>query len=115
MTVAHYSEDALKVLYLLDESPASGILQAGDEIVGVEGETVESLGYTGAVAAIKGEAGTEVQLTVRRGEELLEVSVKRADVVNSGIYFQQFDQTGYLQFPHLTMRPRPLLRKRSNS
>ena len=97
VTVAHYSEDALKVLYLLDESPASGILQAGDEIVGVEGETVESLGYTGAVAAIKGEAGTEVQLTVRRGEELLEVSVKRADVVNSGIYFQQFDQTGYLQ------------------
>ena len=32
-------------------------LQAGDEIVGVEGQSIESLGYTDAVTAIKGEAG----------------------------------------------------------
>ena len=38
-----------------------------------------------------------MQLTVRRRDELMDVSVKRADVVNSGIYFQQFDQIGYLQ------------------
>lgn len=97
ITVSWNGADALNVLYLLDDSPATGILQAGDEIVGVEGQSIESLGYTDAVTAIKGEAGTEVQLTVRRGDELMDVSVKRADVVNSGIYFQQFDQIGYLQ------------------
>ena len=97
ITVAQYGSDALNVLYLLDDSPAAGILQPGDAIVGVEGESVESLGYTGAVAKIQGEAGTSVQLTIRRNDELMDVSVERADVVNSGIYFQQFDQIGYLR------------------
>lgn len=97
ITVVQYGTDALSVLYLLDDSPAAGILQPGDEIVGVEGESVESLGYTGAVAKIKGEAGTPVQLTIRRNDELIDVSVERADVVNSGVYFRQFDQIGYLR------------------
>ena len=97
ITVAQYGSDALNVLYLLDDSPAAGILQPSDAIVGVEGESVESLGYTGAVAKIQGEAGTSVQLTIRRNDELMDVSVERADVVNSGIYFQQFDQIGYLR------------------
>ena len=62
-------------------SPAeeAGVL-AGDKIIGVDG-----VGYTGyeqnqAVAAMRGEPGTEVTITVARGEETMDIVVRRAQI-----------------------------------
>ncbi len=97
VTVAQYRSDALSVLYLLDDSPAEGILLPGDEIVAVEGERVETLGYTETVARIKGAEGTLVNLTIRREGKEQEVSVLRADVVNDGIHALTIGDIGYVR------------------
>ncbi len=97
VTVVQYQADALTVLYLSDDSPALGLLQAGDEITAVDGESVESLGYTAAVSKVRGEEGTSVELSVRRGEQQLTLSVQRKAIVNTGIHSLQFGEVGYIQ------------------
>ena len=56
-------------------------LLPGDVIVGVEGKSVEELGLNKAKAMIKGEENTQVNLTVKRGEETREVAVTRKTVL----------------------------------
>jgi carboxyl-terminal processing protease len=70
---------AIVIVAPLDGSPAETAgLRAGDRILEVDGtstlgETVSSLVYV-----IRGEAGTDVTLTIGRGEEELEITVTRA-------------------------------------
>lgn len=97
ITVVQYHPDSLTVLFLTDHSPAAGLLLPGDEIIAVEGETVESLGYAAAVSRVKGEEGSFVSLTVRRDEQEMAVSVQRQDIVNTGIYSMRFDSVGYVR------------------
>lgn len=97
VTVVQYDPDALTVLFLTDDSPAAGLLLPGDEIIAVEGETVESLGYAAAVSKVKGEEGSYVSLTVRRDEQERTVSVQRQDIVNTGIYSMCFEGVGYVR------------------
>lgn len=75
-----YLEDKAGIL-ITEVSPGSGAeeagLMAGDIITGVEGQTVESLGYSEAKNLIRGEANTQVQLTILRDGEAMEVAVTR--------------------------------------
>lgn len=97
VTVVQYHPDALTVLYLSDDSPAAGILQAGDEITAVEGESVEALGYSAAVEKVRGTEGSYVSLTVRRDGQEQTVSVQHKDIVNTGIYHTSFGKVGYVR------------------
>ena len=56
------------VVYVGRESPAdnAGILQ-WDEIVAVDGENIQGMSYEEIIQSIRGEIGTPVKLTVRRG------------------------------------------------
>ena len=68
-------------LTVLKVTPGSGAEEAGilpgDVVVEVEGQTTDALGTSGASALIRGEAGTQVSVTVRRGEQLLPLQVQR--------------------------------------
>lgn len=56
-------------------------IQPGDVIVSVEGQSVEQLGFNQAKAKIKGAENTQVSLTVKRGEETIDLSVTRKTVL----------------------------------
>ena len=75
-------EDYTTVIEVYDDSPAkkSG-MQVGDIIIKVNGEDVK--GKTGSELAtiIRGKKGTKVEITVKRGEEEKNLSLKR-DVVD---------------------------------
>ncbi|MBM6828714.1 S41 family peptidase [Anaerotignum lactatifermentans] len=58
---------------------AAGI-QTGDVIVEVDGESVDGVDANEVVSRIKGEEGTEVALGVRRGEDILTLTVTRQDI-----------------------------------
>ncbi len=80
---------AMEVVNVMPDSPAekAGILP-GDLIVGVEGQSVAELGYYAAVDLVKGERGTYVSLTVRRGEnysESIDFSVMRDTVTEQTV------------------------------
>ena len=78
-------------------SPAeeAGVL-AGDKIIGVDG-----VGYTGyeqnqAVAAMRGEPGTEVTITVARGEETMDIVVRRAQIEMNYAEYEMLGDIGYV-------------------
>jgi RNA polymerase sigma factor (sigma-70 family) len=70
--------DALRVNQVF---PGSGAAQAGivvgDHIVAVDGAPASELGVEGAVAKIRGVAGTTVSVTLRRGDQLVTLVVER--------------------------------------
>lgn len=86
------SEDAIAIYRVTHDSPAEAAgLQAGDLIVGVEDVTVSAATYTQAVNLVTGAEGTEVTLTIRRGEETLEKKVKRAKVMSENVLYERLD------------------------
>lgn len=85
-------EDAIAIYRVLPGSPAEQAgLQAGDLIVGVEGNAVTAAAYQNVVDLILGEEGSEVQLTIRRSEETLEKRVKRAKVDSQNVLYERLE------------------------
>ncbi len=68
----------LMVVRALPDSPAleAGI-QPGDEIIAVDGESLEGVVNGEAAQMIRGEEGSTVVLTIRRGEEELDFTMER--------------------------------------
>lgn len=65
--------------YVQSNSPAqdSGI-RKGDLILSINGNDVTKLGYRNAVSSLYGVENSQIVLTLRRGDEILSVSVRRA-------------------------------------
>ena len=70
--------DEITVISPIEGSPAqkAGIL-AGDKILKVNGTVVSAKDVDKAISMIKGKEGTKVELTIKRGEEILDVKVSR--------------------------------------
>lgn len=105
---------SIEILLVMPNSPAESMgLVPGDLIIAVNGVKVAEIGYNAAADAIKGEAGTEVTLTVRRkadGKEV-DLTTKRAHVTALSVAYQmlsdghtglirifEFNATTYPQF-----------------
>jgi carboxyl-terminal processing protease len=71
----------LVVIAPLEDSPAQRAgLRAGDIVVEIDGASVNGLSLEDAVSRVRGEAGTEVTLTLRRNDEQLEMTITRAKI-----------------------------------
>lgn len=77
----------LQVLLTIPDSPAeaAGICPE-DRILAVNGKRIADVGYDKMVAEIAGEIGTQVVLTVLRGNEELEITVIRDQFTNVSVY-----------------------------
>lgn len=93
-------DESIMVNTVYPDSPAekAGVM-VGDYIYAVDGKTVEELGYTNAVNYVRGEIGTDVELTLLRGEELVTVVATRAEVEELNVVYEiSEDKTyGYVQ------------------
>ncbi|HHW91826.1 MAG TPA: S41 family peptidase [Firmicutes bacterium] len=82
-------------------SPAEAAgLQTGDVITSVDGEPLEGLTLDQAAELIRGPVGTEVDLGIRRGEELLEVTLVREQIPIISVRSQVLEEEtgiGYLR------------------
>ncbi len=74
-------ESGFEVLKVNKGGPAedAGMI-AGDVIVGIEGQSAAGMTTTEARDLVRGEEGTQVNLTVQRGEETIEMAVLRKTV-----------------------------------
>ena len=88
------SDGCIYVTEPLKNSPAkkAGIL-AGDLIYKIDGSLVSELGYTEAVNKIKGKSGTKVVITVKRGDEVIDITVTRARVTELTVDYE-LDENG---------------------
>jgi len=92
-------EDILTIISTIDGSPAQKAgLRAGDAIGLVNEEDTSSWSIDEAVSNIRGEKGTTVKLTIRRGDEVKEINVVRDDIVNPSVRQEILDgNIGYLR------------------
>ena len=79
------------------DSPAQDVIQVGDLIVEVDEEDVTEENYKAMVSALRGQAGTKVSLVIRRDNEDIPMEITRRQVVLPTVYYQKFDDVGYLR------------------
>lgn len=78
VTVTLLDSGYAEILSVTPDSPAERAgIEPGDIIVSVNGEDFALIGYSAAINRIRGESGTDVSITVRRGETDLSFTMTR--------------------------------------
>ena len=94
-------EGLIKVVTPIDDTPAEKAgIKAGDFIVSLDGEPVREMSLTDAIDKMRGEPGTDIELSIRRkGEqELLEFVLTRAEIKVASVRSESLgDGIGYLR------------------
>ncbi len=95
VTLASADGASIIVLHTHKGSPAAlAGLQKEDEIVTVNGTSVATLGYTAALAALMGDAGTDVTFTYRRDGRAYTLTVTRAQIEPEVVMGQTLTENG---------------------
>jgi carboxyl-terminal processing protease len=109
-------EDGLiKVVSPIDDTPAEKAgIKAGDFIISLDGEPVREMSLTHAIDKMRGEPGTDIELSVRRtGEKaLLEFVLTRAEIKVASVRGESLgDGIGYLRITQFQDKSGPELIK----
>ena len=87
--------DQPTVLRVLTDSPAEKAgLKAGDVFVSVNGESVETKDANTVASKVRGDIGTSVKLEMRRGSELVAVTITREQVSDPSVRWSIKDGIG---------------------
>ena len=89
---------ALVIVAPLADSPAEAAgIRAGDIVLAVDGVSVNGSSLQDQVGRVRGEVGTDVTLTLRRGVETLDVTITRAEIVQREVSSRMIDdRIGYV-------------------
>jgi carboxyl-terminal processing protease len=94
-------EGLIKVVSPIDDTPAEKAgIKAGDFIVSLDGKPVREMSLNDAIDLMRGEPGTDIELSIRRqGEkELLEFVLTRAEIKVASVRGESLgDGIGYLR------------------
>lgn len=93
-----YVKNTVKVTSVFPDSAAeeAGILP-GDYIIGVDGQLAEDVGVNEMTALIAGEVGTEVSLTVKRGDDVLTIVATRRELSDVTVLYElDENKIGYI-------------------
>lgn len=94
-------EGLIKVVSPIDDTPAEKAgIKSGDLIISLDGEPVREMSLTDAIDKMRGEPGTDIDLSIRRqGEkELLEFTLTRAEIKVASVRSESLgDGIGYLR------------------
>jgi len=83
------------VLRVLNDSPAEKAgVKSGDVFVAVNGESVEGKDASAVASRVRGEAGTSVKLTMKRGESTVDFTIVRAQVSDPSVRWSVSDGVG---------------------
>ncbi len=99
VTIAPDDNGLINVVSPIDGSPAeSAGIKTGDKIISVAGKTYDGSSIDQAVAAMRGKPGTKVDLVILRGENELEFSITRANIVMQSVRSEVLDgNIGYIR------------------
>lgn len=101
VTIQHLNEDdpGFTIASVTRNSPAAEAgLQVGDMVVAVEGEAVDPEDMTATQQKVRGEAGTDVTLTVLRGSERIDVTITRNVIETEVVSYEMMeDDIGYIK------------------
>ncbi|NLX71007.1 MAG: S41 family peptidase [Clostridiales bacterium] len=91
-------DNLIHVIKAFKDSPAAKAgIQQGDKIVKVEDTDVDGSKLDLAVSMMKGEPGTVVNITILRGEELIDFTLERAIIEIPDLEYRMLDENiGYI-------------------
>ena len=92
-------DDYITIIAPIEGSPAEkGGIKSGDKIIKVDDQNVYANDSDKAISMIKGKAGTEVKLTLKRGEEELNLKIKREEIISKSVDSKVLeDGIGYIK------------------
>lgn len=92
-------DEKVTVIAPIEGSPAERVgLKSGDVILKVNGEEMAEPKLENTVSKIKGEAGTSVDLTISRGEEVLDVTIPREEIKTTVVKGEMLEENvGYIR------------------
>jgi len=94
-----YKDSLILVTDIFKNSPAAEILKIGDKIWAIDGKKVTDLSAKVASNLLKGAAGSEVELAIKRNGKNLNLKVKRADIKLDAVTGTYLDgDIGYMRF-----------------
>jgi len=104
---------AMVIVAPLDGSPAERAgLRPGDQVLAVDGTPTLGETLSALVFEVRGEAGTDVTLTIRRGEAELDITITRAVIELREVEAELLeDGIGYLRLTSFTDRATDLFRE----
>ena len=90
--------DDIVVVSVMEDSPAEKAgLKPEDILIGVDGKDITNLSLDYAMSLVKGAEGSEVVITVKRGDETLDLPMKRAKIEQKTVSYRMLDDgIGYI-------------------
>ena len=91
--------EGIIILGIMPKSPAiEAELKIGDIIVSVDGTVVSSKNYYECVDKLKGEAGSEVSIILKRDNETIQKVIKRQEILPNNVESELMDENiGYIR------------------
>ena len=97
VSIRELEDGSLQVLSVSPDSPAlAGGMRAGDIFIAVNGEDCGEKTLEEVRELVRGEEGTDVSITVLRGEETLDITMTRASVAVVVVSGRMLGDTGYI-------------------
>ena len=100
----------VKVVSPIDDTPAARAdIKPGDLIVGIDAEPVQGMALSDAVDKMRGEIGSDVKLTLRRGDQgqPFEVTLKREEIKVKSVKWDVKDRVGYIRVTSFNEQTQP--------
>jgi len=90
--------EGVRIVEVFEDSPAekAGLLH-DDIITAVDGKSIKGMDSQIVATMIRGEEGTTVKLTVKRGNSILYFSIVRATVLRKTVYYRIEGRIGYIK------------------
>jgi carboxyl-terminal processing protease len=99
VVVTMSEDDRVTVVSPIEGSPGQKAgLASGDIITAVDGKGIEGLNLEEVVSLIKGDEGTQVEITVlkKNSEEEIDIAITREEIIMTSVSSQVYEDIGYM-------------------
>lgn len=92
------SDNLIEIINVVENAPAEGVgIKKGDILISVDDEEFDGSQVSEAATKARGEAGTEVKITVYRDGKTLDFNITRANFINPSVTSDMMDDNiGYI-------------------